>query len=69
MTPEDNNKQFDNYADVNKPGPAGGTSWGSICPNCGYCPCCGRSRGNWNYPVNPVYSTMPIGSYFRETST
>jgi len=23
-----------------------------VCPNCGYCPCCGRPRGNWIYPIN-----------------
>ena len=68
MTPEEENisqNLKDAFKDYPKPQPQGK----SVCPNCGYCPCCGRSRGNWNYPVNPVYSTMPIGSYFRETST
>ena len=26
-----------------------------ICPNCGYCPCCGRPYGNWNFPHYPTY--------------
>lgn len=33
-----------------------------ICPNCGYCPCCGRPRGDWNYPINPYpyWPAIPI---------
>lgn len=26
-----------------------------VCPSCGYCPCCGRTRNNWNYPMYPYY--------------
>jgi hypothetical protein len=26
-----------------------------ICPNCGYCPCCGRPYRNYNYPYYPAY--------------
>lgn len=26
-----------------------------VCPQCGYCPCCGRPRGNFYYPVQPPY--------------
>lgn len=33
----------------------------SPCPNCGYCPCCGRPRGNYPvYPVFPYQPTLPI---------
>ena len=32
-----------------------------VCPQCGYCPCCGRPRGNFNYPQYPYYPwTQPI---------
>jgi len=32
-----------------------------VCPQCGYCPCCGRPRGNINYPSYPwpYYPTVP----------
>lgn len=31
------------------------------CPNCGYCPCCGRPRGNYpQYPIYPMYPTLPL---------
>ena len=25
------------------------------CPNCGYCPCCGRPYANFNYPTQPYW--------------
>ena len=34
------------------------------CPNCGYCPCCGKQRYNLNYPLNPTY---PIYPYWQGT--
>ena len=37
----------------------GSGQYQTIFPNCGYCPCCGRPRGNWNYPINPGYPTYP----------
>ena len=30
-----------------------------VCPQCGYCPCCGRPRGNFNYPTYP-YPWNPV---------
>lgn len=35
------------------------------CPNCGYCPCCGRPRNNWNYP----YWQNPNGPYYWNQMT
>ena len=29
-----------------------------ICPNCGYCPCCGRPRG-YGYTSYPIYYNGP----------
>lgn len=26
-----------------------------VCPNCGYCPCCGRLNGNFNYIIWSPY--------------
>ncbi len=28
----------------------------TLCPNCGYCPCCGRPRQQW--PIYPYYPTV-----------
>lgn len=36
----------------------------SVCPNCGYCPCCGRPRGDWNYPISP-YPHWPITPMYQ----
>jgi len=32
------------------------------CPNCGYCPHCGRG-GNYNHPIPPVYCGNTGGNY------
>lgn len=34
------------------------------CPQCGYCPCCGRPRGNFNYPTYPTWPYYP-GPYYQ----
>lgn len=35
-----------------------------VCPQCGYCPCCGRPRGNFNYPTYPTWPYYP-GPYYQ----
>jgi hypothetical protein len=32
-----------------------------VCPNCGYCPCCGRPYQHHNYPYYPSYPTRGNG--------
>lgn len=34
------------------------------CPSCGYCPCCGRPRGNFNYPTYPNWPYY-LGPYYQ----
>ena len=32
---------------------------GSVCPNCGYCPTCGRPDNRWLSPWYPPYNPWP----------
>lgn len=43
--------RFSNWPGFNQP---------SRCPQCGYCPCCGRSNGN-TWPTQPILYG-PMGS-------
>lgn len=58
MTPEEAKKALDDYKPSDK---TADYSQGhshinqQVCPSCGYCPCCGRLRGNFNYPTYPSY--------------
>jgi hypothetical protein len=38
-----------------------------VCPQCGYCPCCGRPRGNFNYPQYPTYPYLNPYPYYYQT--
>lgn len=69
MTPEEARKQLEDL----KPDPSnkdGAYNQGhshisnSICPSCGYCPTCGRPRGNFNYPQYPYWPYYP-GPYYQ----
>lgn len=54
---DDFNKNLDEFQKI-KPDPSnkdGYYSQSKTCPNCGYCPCCGRPRGNFNYPAQPYW--------------
>ena len=46
----------------------------SVCPNYGYCPCCGRPYHNYYppypyYPFYPTYPTYPWGTVTYQTGS